>query len=138
MRRLLWILGLAVTLVSVVLSQETGGISTIVLAKSTSSWDGTPLPAYPTKNPEITILKITIPPGAALPIHQHPVINAGVLLSGELTVTTEDEKTHRLNAGEALIELVKKWHYGKNTGKEPAVIVVFYAGARDSAITVRK
>lgn len=138
MKRLLWILGLAATLVSGVLSQQAGGISTIVLAQSTSSWDGTPLPAYPTKNPEITILKITISPGAVLPMHQHPVINAGVLLSGALTVTTEDNRTHRLKAGDALIEVVKKWHYGKNTGKEPAVIVVFYAGSRDSAITVRK
>ena len=138
MKRSLWILGLSTLIVSAVFGQDSSGISTVVLAKSTSSWDGSALPAYPKENPEVTILKITIPPGAALPVHHHPVINAGVLLNGELTVITEDNQTHRLNAGDALIEVVKKWHYGKSTGKEPAVIVVFYAGSRDSAITVRK
>jgi quercetin dioxygenase-like cupin family protein len=71
-------------------------------------------------------------------MHQHPVINAGVLISGELTVTTEDNRMIRLKAGDALIEVVKKWHSGKNTGKDPAVIVVFYAGSQNSAITIRK
>ena len=138
MKRLLWVLGLVTLFVSSVLGQDSTGISTTVLAKSTSSWDGTLLPPYPTKDPEITILKIALAPGVALPMHQHPVINAGVLLSGELTVTTEDKKTIRLKAGDALIEVVKKWHSGKNTGKEPAVIVVFYAGSQNSAITIRK
>jgi quercetin dioxygenase-like cupin family protein len=119
-------------------AQDSTGITTAVLAKSGSSWDGTPLPAYPAGKPEITILRITIPPGAALPMHKHPVINAGMLLSGELTVHTEDNKTLNLTAGEGLVEVVSKWHDGKNTGKRPAVILVFYAGTTGAPITVRK
>src|SRR3546814_5661524 len=92
---------------------------TEVLAKSSNSWDGSPLPEYPKGTPEVSILKITIAPGAELPMHKHPVINAGVLLSGELTVITEGHKVKHLKPGEALIELVDKWHYGKNEGKVP-------------------
>jgi quercetin dioxygenase-like cupin family protein len=108
------------------------------LAKSCVSWDGTLLPAYPDGHPEITILRIVIPAGETLAKHKHPVINAGVLLKGELTVQTEDGKTLHLKTGEAIVEVVDTWHYGKNEGVEPAEIIVFYAGAEGSPITVHK
>lgn len=111
---------------------------TEVLAKSSNSWDGTPLPEYPRGTPEVAVLKITIAPGQQLPMHKHPVINAGVILSGELTVFTEDNKTLHLKPGEALIELVDKWHYGKNEGKVPVEIVVFYASAVGEKLAVSK
>ena len=94
--------------------------------------------SYPKGEPEITILRIKIPPGSLLPLHKHPVINAGVLLSGELTVVTEDGKNLHLKAGEAIIEVVNTWHYGKNEGNVPADIIVFYAGTMDGPITIKK
>lgn len=114
------------------------GITAAVLAKSSTSWDGAALPAYPTGTPEISVLRITIPAGAKLPMHKHPVINAGVLLSGELTVVTEDGKTLLLKAGDAIVEVVNTWHYGQNTGTGPAEIVVVYAGTPGTPITVLK
>lgn len=117
---------------------DIAGIESKVLAKSSHSWDGTELPDYPDGKPEITILHITIAPGALLPLHQHPVINAGVLLSGQLTVATEENETLHMKAGDALIEVVDKWHYGKNEGSVPAEIVVFYAGTPNSALTKSK
>ena len=113
------------------------GTTTEVLAKGGSSWDGGFLPAYPTGKPEITVLKITIPPGAQLERHRHPVINAGYLVSGELTVVTDDDQKLHLRAGESLIEVVDKGHYGKNEGRSPAVIVVFYVGEADRPVTVK-
>lgn len=114
------------------------GTEVRVLAKSDVSWDGALLPAYPSGQPEITILRITIPAGQVLAMHKHPVINAGVLLSGELTVRTEDGKTHHLKASEAIVEVVETWHYGKNEGDCPAEIIVFYAGREDIPITIHK
>ena len=109
------------------------------LAKSSQSWDGTPLPSYPSAKPEITILNIKIPPGTRLPLHRHPVINAGYLIKGELTVVKEDGKKRlKMKAGDTLIELVNQWHYGKNEGKTTAEIVVFYAGSSGQEITVKK
>jgi len=107
------------------------------LAKSTKSWDGDTLPQYPQGQPEVTILRIKIPAGAKLEIHNHPVINAGVLLAGELTVVTEDNKTLNLKAGDSIVELVNKKHYGKNEGKETAEIIVFYAGEVNKPITIK-
>lgn len=108
-----------------------------VLAKSTASWDGTELPSYPVGRPEVTILKIDIAPGVKLPLHEHPVINAGYLVSGELTVITQDNKTLEMKAGDTLVEVVNKWHYGVNNGDVPAEIVVFYAGVKDKPLTIK-
>jgi quercetin dioxygenase-like cupin family protein len=109
-----------------------------VLVKSSSSWDGEILPDYPKGKPEVTILRITIPPKVQLPLHKHLVINAGVLLKGELTVVTEDKKTLNLKAGDSIVEIVNKWHYGINEGNEAAEIIVFYAGIRSMPITIEK
>lgn len=116
-----------------VLAEGVNTVQVDVLAKTSSSWDGSRLPDYPKGAPEITILRIKIPPGVRLAMHKHPVINAGVLLTGELTVITEDNKTLHLKAGESIVEVVNKWHYGKNEGNKTAEILIFYAGARGYA-----
>jgi quercetin dioxygenase-like cupin family protein len=108
------------------------------LVKSSQSWNGAFLPVYPQGQPEITILRIGIPVGARLETHSHPVINSGVLISGELTVVTADGKTLHLKAGDPIVEVMNTWHYGINEGKVPAEIIVFYAGAVGTPITVVK
>ena len=116
--------------------QGSGTAQVKVLAKTTRSWNGTRLPHYPSGQPQITILRITVAPRSQLAMHEHPVINAGVLLKGRLTVVTDDNEILHLKAGDAIVELVGKPHYGKNETDEPAEIIVFYAGIRDGAITV--
>jgi quercetin dioxygenase-like cupin family protein len=138
MKKLLYGIFLVILFSGVALAGEANGVKAAVLAKTSLSWDGSPLPDYPKGTPEVTILRITIPPGVQLPLHEHPVINAGVLLSGELTVVTEDNSTLHLKAGDSIVEVVNKWHYGKNEGDQPAEILVFYAGVRGEPITIKK
>jgi quercetin dioxygenase-like cupin family protein len=138
MRRLIFGICFLLLLSGNVLAGETNGVQVDVLAKTSSSWDGSHLPAYPKGTPEVTILRIKIPPGVRLPLHEHPVINAGVLLSGELTVVTGDNKTLHLKAGDSIVEVVNKWHYGRNEGDKMAELIVFYAGVQDTPITIRK
>lgn len=120
------------------MAPQTKGTSLAVaeLVKTSRSWDGKSLPAYPQGQPEVTILRITIPPDSRLDTHRHPVINAGVLMSGQLTVVTTDGNTLYLKAGDPIVEVVDTWHYGMNQGTVPAEIVVFYAGIAGRPITV--
>jgi quercetin dioxygenase-like cupin family protein len=111
-------------------------ISVKELAKSSNSWDGKLLVPYSQGQPEITILSIRIPAGARLETHSHPVINAGVLMSGQLTVKTTDGKVLHLKAGDPIVEVVNTLHYGINEGTVPAEIVVFYAGIVGQPVTV--
>lgn len=130
----LWIGGFGYTL-----GAEMAGVRVETLAKSSAAWNDTPLPNYPcAASPEITLLKLQIAPGARLPMHQHPVINAAFILKGELTVHAESGAIRRLKAGDALIELVEQWHYGDNSGSEPVELVVFYAGTAGQKLSVLK
>jgi quercetin dioxygenase-like cupin family protein len=118
-----------------VAAQTSNTIAVEVLTKAMTSWDGTALPEYAEGKPEVSILRIIIPPGTKLPLHKHPVINAGVLLSGELTVVAQDGVTLHMIAGDTIVEVVNKWHYGKNEGNEPAEIIVFYAGIQGEPLS---
>lgn len=116
---------------------ETEQVKIEELAKTTKSWDGSTLPAYNSGQPEITILKITVQPNVALPWHTHPVINAGVITKGQLTVITKDGEELELSAGDTIVEVVGKIHRGINKGTEPAEILVFYAGIAKTPLTVK-
>lgn len=119
-------------------SNESAKTEVVTLVKTTESWNGTLLPKYLEGQPEVTILKITIPSKTKLAFHKHPEINAGVVLKGELTVISETNDTLRIKAGEPIVELVNTWHFGKNDGIEPVEIIVFYAGVKGTPITILK
>ena len=116
-------------------NSEKEGIKKVVLSSSSQSWDGNELPAYPSGKPKISILHITIPPKERLELHKHPIINAGVLIQGELKVVKPNGETLILKQGEAIIELVNSEHYGVNEGDVEAVIIVFYAGDEQSPLS---
>ena len=127
---------LLILLPSALFANDKSSPSKEKLVVTTEAWTGQKLPAYPSGQPEITILKITIPPGQRLPMHKHPCISAAVVVRGELTVTTGKGQVLHLRTGHAMVEVVDQWHYGANHGKEPVELIAFYAGAKGQPITV--
>ena len=99
------------------------------LLQTTQSWEGTPYVSYLKGQPQITILKITIPRNTALDWHQHPMINAGYVLSGKITLQKKSSQERKVfQAGQALAECVNIMHRGYTTD-QPVQLIVFYAGA---------
>ncbi|MDP4611078.1 MAG: cupin domain-containing protein [Opitutales bacterium] len=119
-------------------ADDHGNVSVEILAQSDRSWDGVKLPAYPTEDPQMSVVKVTIPPHSKLKWHKHPSMNAGYMISGEILVTAEDGQTRVVKAGEGLIEMVNTWHYGRNDGDVPAEIVVVYSGVKDRPLAIIK
>lgn len=108
---------------------DPAAVSVETLLKSAASWDGVAYRTYPEGRPELTVLKITVPPRTALAWHTHPIPNAAYVLAGELRVEKQDGTlARRVAAGEVLAEMVNAGHRGV-TGEAPAVLIVFYAGA---------
>jgi quercetin dioxygenase-like cupin family protein len=100
------------------------------LLSTESSWDGVPYAAYPSGKPQLSVLKITIPPHSQLKWHKHPIPNAAYVVSGELTVEEKDSgKKQHFVAGQVVPETVGTVHRGV-TGDSPVVLIVFYAGAK--------
>ena len=133
---------IAPCITSLIISSSVYAASSKDLVKSTQSWNGAELPSINLKHPQVTIKEITIAPGERLPVHLHPVINAGILLEGKLRVYSEDrQKVLQLEAGTEhnnLIEMVNQYHYGVNNGTRPAKIVVFYISEKDDTVTKLK
>ena len=128
--------GSLLNVVSVSACAEQRAIDAVILAKSTTDWRGAKLPSYGSGQPEITIARVTIPPGMALPLHEHPNITVGVILQGSIELRSESGDTQIAQAGDTVIELVRQAHSGANTGKEDAVVLVVYAGVEGTPITV--
>ena len=104
------------------------------------------------ENPELALARVTVMPGAVLPIHYHPGSQIGVVVQGELTYTVftgeikwyhADDLPHEpdligpgetvvVRPGEALVESPDSIHQGRNNSSVPLVIYVstlFPAGA---------
>jgi quercetin dioxygenase-like cupin family protein len=114
-------------------------ITSSTLLTTTRSWNKAMLPAWPEGQPQITVARVQIAPGASLPEHMHHnTIAAGVLLQGQLKVVTEDGATIELVAGDAVIETIDTWHTGKNTGSVPTELIVFYAGVEGQPVSELK
>jgi mannose-6-phosphate isomerase-like protein (cupin superfamily) len=117
----------------------------------TSELLGRAVPAAVEK-PELALARVTVMPGAVLPVHHHPGTQIGVVVQGELTYTvfTGEIKWYRSDAatdepriigpgetvvvgvGEALVESPDSIHQGRNNSSVPLVIylsTLFPAGA---------
>ena len=94
------------------------------------------------ENPEFALGRVTVMPGAVLPVHHHPGTQIGVVVQGELTysVFTGQIEWHRgddpsgepymigpgetvvVRPGDALIESPDSIHQGRNNSTVPLVI----------------
>jgi quercetin dioxygenase-like cupin family protein len=99
-----------------------------ILLQTTQSWNGKPYTHYPTGQPQLTTIKLTIAPNTALPWHTHPFPNVVYVLSGTLTLHDKASgKTQVVHQGQAVGESVDDVHRGES-GDEGAVLIITYAG----------
>ena len=106
--------------------------------KTNTYWNQKTIKPIHLDQPQVTILKITIPVGEKLSMHKHPMLNVGYMIKGELTVYSEQGDVLVLKAGDPIVELVDIWHYGENTGSEDVVIVVTYVGNEAEDLSIKK
>lgn len=108
-------------------------------------------------DPELALQRVTIMPGAATPIHEHPGTQIGVVVQGALTykVFTGEVLWYRsddpvgepvrigpgetvvVRPGDALVETPGAIHQGRNAGDVPLVIylsTLFPIGAPPSSV----
>jgi quercetin dioxygenase-like cupin family protein len=130
--------GLSLWLIPALLAAREPQIEVQQILQTTQSWDNSPYISYPTGQPQVTVLRIKIPPNTALHWHRHPVISVGYVLSGELTLEKKatGERTI-VHAGQALAETIQTTHRGFTTN-EPVELVVFYAGQVGLPITTNE
>jgi len=106
------------------------------LLKTTTTSIGQPIDYTKIKQPEVTALKVEIPPGKETGWHKHPFPGYGHILQGVLTLEIEGDRKLILESGSTFVEVVNTLHNGKNLGKEPVNLIVFFTGEAGEAITI--
>ncbi len=118
-------------------ASEYEGVMATQIKKSTAASNGQKLDYLKTDSPEVTVLIVEIPAGGETGWHIHSVPVYAYMLSGAITVEMENKETYHFREGDALLEVINTPHNGKNTGKAPAKLVVFYTGEQGKPNTVK-
>ncbi len=93
--------------------------------------------AYPQfANDEVSIVKVTIPPGKSTGWHKHTFPVFAYVLNGMLTVEIENKKTLQFARGSSFSEVINTLHNGENNGKEDVVLIVFFMGEKGKPLSV--
>lgn len=99
-----------------------------LVLQSGEAWNGQAYEHYPAGKPQLSVMRMSLPPHTKLPWHTHPVPNTAYVLTGRLTIQDKASgECHTIHAGEALNETINSPHRGF-TGKEAAELIIFYAG----------
>jgi len=105
------------------------------ILQSGAAWNGQLYEAYPAGKPQISVMRMTLPPHSELPWHTHPMPNTAYVLSGQLTIEDKETgQTQSFNAGETLNETVNSAHRGYTTDKTTELII-FYAGVEGQELS---
>ena len=112
-------------------------LETRELIRTSQSWDGAELPDYLKGHPEVVAVKYEIPAGQKLGWHQHPVMNHGILVQGELTIVSLDGKEKVVHEGEVVVEMVGTIHHGENRGSKPVILYMFYLSQEGMPLSVQ-
>jgi quercetin dioxygenase-like cupin family protein len=85
--------------------------------------------AYPAGRARISSARLTVPPGATVPLHLHPVPLFVYILQGEIIVDYGSRGTRTYRKGDAFVEAFEWPHHARNGGKGNVQILTVYAGA---------
>lgn len=85
--------------------------------------------AYPAGRARITAARLTVPPGATVPLHLHPVPLFVYILQGEIVVDYGSRGTRTYRTGDTFVEAFEWSHHARNGGKGNVKLLAVYAGA---------
>jgi quercetin dioxygenase-like cupin family protein len=91
-------------------------------------------PAF--ENAEVSISKITIPPGASTGWHLHTFPVFAYVEKGTLTVDVKGNKTLVFSKGQSFSEVINVLHNGSNRGTEDVVLFAVFLGEKGKPLSV--
>jgi len=89
-------------------------------------------------NSEVTMLKVTIPPGKSTGWHKHTVPAFAYILEGTITVEFENHKKLVFNKNSTVAEAMNIYHNGINEGDSDVVMIAVYLGEKGKPLSVRQ
>ena len=84
---------------------------------------------------EVTVLRITLAPGARTGRHRHPFPPTAYVLEGQLDVTIDGIGTRHYRAGDTFVE-TSAAHEGSNPSDTPTVLLAVFPAVEGVPLTV--
>lgn len=131
-------IGLALTsLATPALAKQPVTTVPVVSTQRTASGQAIVLPQH---DGQLIVTRLTIPPGAVLPEHEHPYQRYGYVLSGHLKVTMSDTgQSFTYGPGDFIVEMRNQWHSANPVGNQPVMLLVIDQVVADhSNVVLRK
>lgn len=129
---------MAICCIGTARAQYKPGIKLDKLLKTDSTSIGQKI-IYPvTDSAEVTMVKVTIPPGKSTGWHLHNVPVFAYVLQGTLTVKLESGKTLDFPTNSTFAEVINLLHNGTNNGTDDLVLIAVYMGVKGKALSVAK
>ncbi len=117
-------------------SQYNNGVVLEAVLKTDTTSIGQKI-VYPTfANDEVSIIKVTLPPGKSTGWHKHFFPVFAYVLKGTLTVEVENKKTLQFPINSSFSEVINTLHNGVNNGNEDVVLIAFFMGEKDKPLSV--
>jgi quercetin dioxygenase-like cupin family protein len=94
--------------------------------------------SYPSSaQDEVTMLKITIPPGKTTGWHKHDIPVFAYVLKGTLTVEFENRKTLKFAENTSFAEVIDTVHRGINREQGDLVLLAIYLGIKGKPLSIK-
>jgi len=117
-------------------AQYNNGVKVESLLKTDTTSIGQKI-IYPNfQSDEVTISKVTIPPGKSTGWHKHTIPVFAYVLKGNLTVELENKQTRQFSENTTFSEVINVFHNGVNNGKEDVVLIAFYMGEKGKPLSI--
>ena len=88
-------------------------------------------------NGEVTIMKVTLPPGKETGWHKHGFSVFAYVLQGTLTIELDGKKME-FAEGSSFAEVINTFHNGKNLGKKDVVLIAVFLGEKGKPLSEKK
>ncbi len=137
MKNFLFVLSAAIISIATK-AQYSNEISVEKLLKTDTTETGQHIHYPGISNEEVTIQKVTIPPGKSTGWHKHLSPVFAYVVEGVLTVQQQGGKKIRLEKNAAVSDSINAWHTGINEATEPVVLIAFYMGQKGKPVSVKK
>lgn len=117
-------------------SQYNAEIKVETLLKTDTTTLGQKIKYPQFRDEEITISKITIPPGKSTGWHKHEFPVFAYILKGNLTIEFDNNKTLQFSENSSFSEVINTYHNGVNNGKNDIILIAFFMGAKGLKLSV--
>ena len=94
---------------------------------------------YPDFNdPEVTMLKVTIPPGKSTGWHKHNIPVFAYVVKGTLTVELEDHREIKFKEESTFAEMRDIYHNGTNKEDTDLILIAIYMGGKGQKLSIMR